>query len=1044
MHLELPAVLTDKLRRYRNQTLRQSLRRSWFHSLASISVSMLVLVAMDRVVALPPLLRGIFWVTCAVTLVLGTVRLIRAVMRLRSPIHIARSISQRDTLFGDHLQGAIELADSASEQRRSMRLCSAALQQVADEAAKRDLTRLLPRQSLSISRRLLFASAAVLIVFTLFFPHVVTNSMHRVIAPFAAIKRQTLVQLSHLDPNIVVPRGEAIRWVATSAPESRWQPDSASLRLGSLGTINSDRSADGYSFEFPPLNAPIDATLRIGDATATLHLIPKERPQVNSINATIELPSYLQVSQPKLATEPSGNVIEALEGAALTLQVNTSTDLSDATVDGRQINAAGTSFTVSLGGDATSVMLDWQDQDGLTADRPITIEIERTVDQPPTLIVDETNIPARVLNQQQLRFRLTAEDDYAVRRVGIQWSREDETGERIVGPGPDGKNTTAFFNPTAYGVEEGDVLIRFWVEDDLPERPRIYTDAYALTVLSAEDHAVWIGDSLARWRQSAIEVRDRELQLLSINQELMTVPESDRDVEWRRRLATQAAAEAENSRRLKRIVEDGKAILSQAAANDQIPSGQLEGLAQSIGALTDLAEGRMPRVAKLLNDAAQEESKFGAMANLETTQGELPDQEQTSSDQDPDGETPASPERLGLADTTVIDTSTSGRKTDDEEKSPGSNKKKLAEAVEDQAELVAKFDAIADQLKELLGQMDGSTLVKRMKAISRIQDRVAGRLAKTIGDRFGRSQPAQPTDFQASIDDTEETISRLQRVMDDLQAFLKRREIRSFKVVFEEMRNDGVLDQLRLLKRNLPSSPGASIAAAEFWSDNFDRLADDLIEPPTNDDEQEPDNGKPKKSLDPEVVLEVLRILKSEVDLRELTRQAEQGRKAMKPDDYASEAIQLSESQDGIRDRLDQVIDRLQTDRDSAIQFAAEAEVLSSARAAMVDAAETLVQPDTGPAVIAAQTEAIELLLRSRKVDPSTGGGSNSASSAGGDTDQAALKLVGDALNELAEIRSGEVRTSTGAASFEVPERMRADLDRYFFRLEQRLRGTAK
>lgn len=1044
MHLELPNVLTEKLQQYRQAVIRRAIAKVISLAAATVVLTLLILVTLDRTTDVPSAIRSLFWLACGTVLVGGIVFVLRSIASHRSAAAIAKEITQYDALFGDHLLGAIELADSAMEQKRSMRLCQAALQQVADETAKRNLLNLLPPQPMTTSRRITSLSAILMIALAAFLPQVTWNSIRRIVNPFAAIERLTLVQLDHIAETHVVPRGEATTWAVESDPNSRWQPQQADLEINGLGTLSGNLVDGLYTFQIPPLTQASDAVLQIGDADRVVQLQPVERPQLASVSATVFLPDYLQVQQQARQVEPTGNVFSVLEGSRLTLHLQTTAALQSATVDGEAVTVNGKTFDVEIAAEQNEVALSFTDNQGITAASESVIRFERTVDRAPTILIDEANVPSRVLHQQQLRFLLTTEDDFAVRKVGLEWSNENGSGERIIGPDDQSETLTALFSPIAFGVQEGETAIRFWAEDDLPGRARVYSPATSLTVLSTEDHAVWIGDQLTRWRQGAIEVRDRELRLLSANRDLMAVPESERDVKWRRQLAEQAAAEADNARRLKMIVQEGKAILSQAASNDQIPANNLEGLAQSINALDDLANGRMPRVAEMLNEASEavEESKFAANADMESSQGELPDSDDSSTA--PGNEAAgdvSNPERLGLSDTTIIDTSAAGKKPKEKK---ASAKQKLAEAVEDQAELVAKFDAVADQLRELLGQMDGSTLVKRMKAISRLQDRVAGRLSKFISRGFGRPTVEGETEVEASLADTDETVTRLQSVMDDLQAFLKRRDIRSFRVVYEEMKNDSVLDQLRLLKRQIPVHPGTSIAAAEFWADNLDRLADDLIEPPPPNDDQENEGGKQKKSLDPEIVLEVLRVLKSEVDLREETRQAERGREAMKPNDYASEAIRLSESQDLIRDRLDQVIDSLQTDRESAIQFAAEAEVLSSARAAMVDASESMVRPDTGPDVIAAQTEAIELLLRSRKVDPSSGGGSNSASSSGGNTDQEAIKLVGDALNELAEQRSGEVSTSTGASSFEVPERMRADLDRYFMRLEQRLGGTSQ
>ena len=182
-----------------------------------------------------------------------------------------------------------------------------------------------------------------------------------------------------------------------------------------------------------------------------------------------------------------------------------------------------------------------------------------------------------------------------------------------------------------------------------------------------------------------------------------------------------------------------------------------------------------------------------------------------------------------------------------------------------------------------------------------------------------------------------------------------------------------------------------------------------------------------------------MRILESEVNLRTQTRIAQQGKQAMEPNDYMAEAIRLSETQDLLRDRMDVVIDTLIAVPEGQVHFRGEIDLLGFASDAMVDATKTLVQPETGPPAIAAQTEAIELLLRSNKVNPDTSGNSRQGSQ-GGTTDQAALTLLAEGLNEKAMQRDSETLLSTGGQNHRVPQVIQLGLQEYYQRLDQRRR----
>lgn len=146
-----------------------------------------------------------------------------------------------------------------------------------------------------------------------------------------------------------------------------------------------------------------------------------------------------------------------------------------------------------------------------------------------------------------------------------------------------------------------------------------------------------------------------------------------------------------------------------------------------------------------------------------------------------------------------------------------------------------------------------------------------------------------------------------------------------------------------------------------------------------------------------------------------------------------------------LRDRLDVLVDTIGDLPNATLNFSGEMEVLGAASSAMVDASKTLVSPETGPVAIAAQTEAIELLLRSSKSSPESGSGEGGSSvgSNGGETDQAAIALLGRGMDQLAKIRDAEVEMAVSQQTGEIPERWRAGLQDYFNELESRRSETS-
>jgi hypothetical protein len=193
--------------------------------------------------------------------------------------------------------------------------------------------------------------------------------------------------------------------------------------------------------------------------------------------------------------------------------------------------------------------------------------------------------------------------------------------------------------------------------------------------------------------------------------------------------------------------------------------------------------------------------------------------------------------------------------------------------------------------------------------------------------------------------------------------------------------------------------------------------------------------------LPPSIVLEVLQILEGEVNLREETRVAEQARPAITEKEHSERANSLSGTQDELRDRVDKVIDRILELPDAEAHFAKELHLLANVSAVMQEATDILARTDTGSSAIAAETEAIELLLQSRRINPGGGGGGGSSPGGGGGGGAAdsAMSLVGSGMNEKEQKEDRGISQTTGETGTALPEEFRAGLDEYFNQLDKAL-----
>jgi hypothetical protein len=191
--------------------------------------------------------------------------------------------------------------------------------------------------------------------------------------------------------------------------------------------------------------------------------------------------------------------------------------------------------------------------------------------------------------------------------------------------------------------------------------------------------------------------------------------------------------------------------------------------------------------------------------------------------------------------------------------------------------------------------------------------------------------------------------------------------------------------------------------------------------------------------LPPSIVLEVLQILEAEVNLREDTRVAERAKAAVAKEKCAQQAKRLSETQHQIEQRVEKVTQRIRDLPEGEILFVPEIRLLGAVARVMDEAAGILARPETGSPAIGAETEAIELLLQSRRFNPGGGGGGGAipGGGGGGTTNDSALSLIGKGVNEK-EVREGTgTAHSTGETGTILPEEFRTGLDAYFNRLEK-------
>jgi hypothetical protein len=1077
--LLLPASLQNQLRGFRRRVWSVKLLEACAAAAFGVLAAFLLMFLLDRLWDSPVWLRAGLFVAAAVGCANVPLAVYRWVVRHHRPDQLARLLGRKQPLFGDQLLGVVELVRSESEQARSRDLCEAAIRQVADEASRRDFGDALPSPRHRLWGMLAAVPAVLAAGLFVVYPAATSNAWARLLAPWKAVPRFTFAALEPLPGRLVVAHGEPFSLSAQLTAGALWRPKEGSAQLGTQAPVAA-RLRDGrYEFSLPPQLEPAWIHIRIGDSREHVYIQPTLRPELTSVVADVALPDYLGLPEGQ-HKDVRGGAVALVNGSLATFAATAGRVLSAALVDGTPRTPAGATISspaVAVEG-ARTLEFRWQDRFGLSGKEPFLLTVSGRDDEVPSLTCEDLPRQRVILDTEQFSFKVKAADDFGIKQVGLEWQgaenpvvKSPAKGERILAAGGNDKENlelTGTFSAQALGIEPQLLQVRVFVEDYYPDRPRVYSPAYTFYVLNAEQHAIWLTEQLSKWHRQSLEVRDRELQLFETNKQLRALAPDELDrPETRRRVENQAAAELANGRRLTGLVTTGEDLVRQATRNPEFGVGHLEKWAEMLQILKDIAGNRMPSVADLLKQAAQAPSLAvsppsntgplagqirggGAGAPSEKTpdakgqSSSVPQLVDRESSQQPVSKNAAPPAaskpsapRLGLLQTTITSAGKAGG-------TPPPPQESLEEAVVKQQDLLAEFDKIADELNRVLASLEGSTLVKRLKAASRLQDKISGRLGDQVSDAFGRATGQQgnaaPKVLGELADQEAKESQVLSVIMDDIQAYYERRRFMRFKTVLDEMKKQDVIGSLRQLGDDLKKEHGVSIAQCEFWSDTMDRWADDLVDPAASGSCP---GGKSRSSLPPSVVLEVLLILEGEVNLREETRVAEQARPALKSEEYGRQADQLSGTQKGLTGRVEKVTERIRDLPDGTSEFAPEIQLLGQVATVMSEASGILARPETGSPAIAAETEAIELLLQSRRINPKAGGGGGSSPGGGGTgkTQDSALALLGGGVNEKEVREDRGISQATGDSGPVLPEEFRAGLDEYFNRLEGKPRG---
>ncbi len=969
----------------------------------ALCLSYVCLFVLDRVSEPSRWLRSVLWIVAFGILVTWLPWTIyRWVWQSRRLEQVARMLKSQLPRVGDHLLGIVELAHSKNEAGQSETLVRAALLQADQEMANKSFVANVPRPR---HRTWSLAAGSILLLVLIqlaMFPEASVNAFRRWLSPWALIERYTFATIEPLPEALVVPSSEESKLPVTLASNSKWSPDRGTLHVANQ-LVKAEARERQFDFRIPPRKEATTATVKIGDAISRLTIQPEPRPELGGLTAHVKLPAYLQRTD--LASLPiRGGAINIVKGSQVQISATGSRELIKAEVNDQPMQVEGSRVTSSLidSTESKALKLTWTDHWGLSPAVPLKLQMNVVPDAPPSVAVRELGKQTVLMEMAVLTFKVDASDDFGVRRIGLQWKpyveagaiipaedaqAKDEPnqaleGERVIYAGsPDQTSLTGLsgtLNPKRDQIQPQSIEVRVFAEDYLPDRPRQYSAPFIVHILSEADHATWLMRRIDTWIRQCFENYDREQQLFHINQELSTQPKEEQgSIKSLRALERQSTAESAQGKRLQSLNELSRQIVGDCTQNSKIKPQHLELLTSLISELAVIAEQKMPATARHLEDSAK---------NATQTAASLP------------------------------------------------------KALQAQEDLLADYQSVLERMRTLMNQIEATSFAVRLQALCQQELKMAADIGQVSAAEFGKPTATVREALLRRLgllSARHNGMSKqLQLIMEDMESSLERTPNEQVQEVLDDMSGEDVLAKCDYVPEQLSiNDSGVATAQCEYLADSFHRWAEQLMQG------KSPACKKERKtSLPPELVAELMRVLKRETELREETRALEQSRAELAANSIEKQTGELANVQLQLARRTLNVIDRVIALPNGEQDYGQDIKRLTAAGEAMRDAQMLLEKGETAGPTIAAETEAIELLRNSKKGKKSKGkGGSGSPNDGnrnGGDLEGLVDLLDGTRADELAQPERN-VELSAGNETDSVPSEFRSGLDRLYQAMER-------